>query len=99
MKRMSYAEIEKKLASVPDWKIRGNKIRRRMVFQDFVGAMGFLTSVALLAESMHHHPLILIEWNKVTLTLWTHTEGGLTKKDFALAREIDSLSIPGEGRP
>lgn len=59
--------------------------------KDFVHAMGFVNSVALLAEKANHHPDIDIRWNKVMLTLSTHSEGGLTAKDFALAKEIEQL--------
>ena len=54
--------------------------------------MGFVTKVAILAESVDHHPDILIEYSKVTITLSTHSEGGLTEKDFNLASEIEDVS-------
>ena len=91
MKRLSNAEIAKMLGTVPGWKKTKGKIRKTIVFRNFVGAMAFTTSVALLAESAHHHPLILVQWNTVTLRLWTHSAGGLTKKDFALAKKIDGV--------
>ncbi|MEX1274368.1 MAG: 4a-hydroxytetrahydrobiopterin dehydratase, partial [Bacteroidota bacterium] len=62
-----------------------------MELKDFVHAMGFVNSVALLAEGMDHHPDIDIRWNKVTLTLSTHSAGGLTENDFKLAKAIDGL--------
>ena len=66
-------------------------ITRTFQFPDFVAAMGFVNQVAGLAEAAGHHPDIDIRWNQVTLALTTHDVGGLTEKDFALAREIDGL--------
>lgn len=67
-------------------------ISRTVMLKDFVAAMGFVQSVALLAEKADHHPDIDIRWNRVTLTLSTHSAGGLTEKDFALAALINSLT-------
>lgn len=61
-------------------------------FSDFVGSMRFVTAVALLSEKAFHHPDIDIRWNKVTLRLSTHSEGGLTDKDTELATQIESVS-------
>jgi 4a-hydroxytetrahydrobiopterin dehydratase len=72
----------------PDWKIDGESILRTFRFTDFTEAMGFVTRVALLAERANHHPDIEIRWNRVTLRLSTHSEGGLTKKDTDLAEAI-----------
>ena len=79
------------MKAVKDWERIGGEIRRTFVREDFVRAMGFVQSVALLAEKMNHHPDIDIRWNKVMLTLSTHSAGGLTEKDFALAKQINSL--------
>ena len=74
------------------WEREGDSIVRTFEFGDFVEAMGFVTSVALNAEKASHHPDIDIRWNKVTLRLSTHSEGGLTEKDTELAGEVDSLA-------
>lgn len=79
------------LRSLNGWKRAGNEITKVFEHKDFVHAMGFVQSVALLAEKANHHPDIDIRWNKVTLVLSTHSAGGLTGKDFALAKEIDGL--------
>lgn len=84
-------QIVSHLKSVRYWKRNGNTIYRVVVKKDFIAAMGFVQSVAMLAEKMDHHPDIDIRWNKVTLVLSTHSEGGLTQKDFALAEQINSL--------
>jgi 4a-hydroxytetrahydrobiopterin dehydratase len=79
------------LRSTRGWKRQGNEIQKIFVHKDFARAMGFVQSVALLAEKMNHHPDIDIRWNKVILTLTTHSAGGLTEKDFALAEQISAL--------
>ena len=75
----------------PGWALEGELIRKTFAFQDFNAAMGFVTRVALLAEQADHHPDIDIRWNKVTLTLSTHSEGALTSKDTSLAATIDGI--------
>ena len=79
------------LVDQPDWEIKGELLRRTFGFVDFVAAMGFVTQVAILAEKAFHHPDIDIRWNKVTLTLSTHDEGGLTTGDTDLAAKIGTL--------
>jgi 4a-hydroxytetrahydrobiopterin dehydratase len=76
---------------VPVWTKHGQLISRTFVFTDFVKAMAFVNKVAVLAESKDHHPDIDIRWNKVKLGLSTHSAGGLTEMDFALARLCDGL--------
>jgi 4a-hydroxytetrahydrobiopterin dehydratase len=73
----------------PGWSIDGDSVTRAFGFEDFVEAMGFVNQVALLAEKAFHHPDIDIRWNTVTLTLTTHSEGGLTHKDTAMVEAID----------
>ncbi len=78
------------METVPGWENNGAAITRLYKFSDFKEAMTFVNRVAGLAEAADHHPDILIRYNKVQLTLSTHSAGGLTEKDFALARQIDS---------
>ena len=84
-------EISSLLKELKGWKRTDKEIQRVCEFKDFVHAMGFVNSVALLAEKMNHHPDIDIRWNKVTLVLSTHSAGGLTSNDFNLAKAIDAL--------
>ncbi|MDD8017551.1 MAG: 4a-hydroxytetrahydrobiopterin dehydratase [Bacteroidota bacterium] len=91
MALLTEKQIVSALPSVHGWERDGNKIIRIFVKEDFVQAMGFVQSVAFLAEKMDHHPDIDIRWNKVTLVLSTHSAGGLTDKDFALASQINQL--------
>lgn len=92
MAKLNATQIKAALKTVPDWKKSGSTITRIFKFKDFVVAMKFVNAVAKLAEKAFHHPDIDIRWNKVTLTLTTHSEGGLTKKDFKLAKQFDWLT-------
>jgi 4a-hydroxytetrahydrobiopterin dehydratase len=83
--------IRVQLDSLKGWQRKGLEITKTYEFKNFVVAMGFVHSVALLAEKANHHPDIDIRWNKITLTLSTHSAGGLTEKDFSLAKAIDDL--------
>ena len=75
------------------WEREGDAISREWKLADFAAAMAFVNRVADAAETANHHPDILVHsWNRVRLTLSTHSEGGLTENDFALARTIDGLS-------
>ena len=89
MPKLKAPEINKALARVPEWRKTGSAIARTYVFKDFPAAIRFVGKIAELAEKAWHHPDIDIRWNKVTLTLTTHDEGGLTQKDFKLARKFD----------
>jgi 4a-hydroxytetrahydrobiopterin dehydratase len=84
------AKIQAALATLPNWKRNGQIISRTYEFEDFPDAMKFVNNVAVLAEQAQHHPDIDVRWNKVTLALTTHDAGGLTEKDFALARACDA---------
>jgi 4a-hydroxytetrahydrobiopterin dehydratase len=79
------------LMALPQWKRNGQVITRIFQFKDFPAAMKFVNQVADLAEQAQHHPDVDIRWNKVTLALTTHDAGGLTEKDFALAKQFDAL--------
>ena len=75
-----------------DWRQEGDALVRDFEFKDFAGAMSFVNQVAEIAEQRNHHPDILVHgWNKVRLTLSTHSEGGVTDNDHALAEQIDAL--------
>jgi 4a-hydroxytetrahydrobiopterin dehydratase len=91
MARMNGTQIARQMNTVRGWKRNGNAIVRVVRKKDFVQAMGFVQSVAMLAERMDHHPDIDIRWNTITLVLSTHSEGGLTAKDFTLAQQINTL--------
>ena len=91
VQKLAEAKIPAALASVPNWQLNAGKISRTFQFKDFPAAIKFVDAVAGIAEEAWHHPDIDIRWNQVTLTLTTHDAGGLTEKDFALARQFDQL--------
>jgi 4a-hydroxytetrahydrobiopterin dehydratase len=87
-------EIATALAALAGWTRVGGSITRTLELAGFRDAMLITGAVAYLAEQANHHPDILIRWNKVTLTLSTHSAGGLTAADMSLARQIDALRPP-----
>jgi len=74
-----------------NWKLVDNKIQREFNFKDFLSAFNFIKEIADLAENLNHHPDIFNSYNKVIISLTTHDLGGVSKKDFKLAMEIDNL--------
>ena len=90
---LSEAEIDERVAGAGEWRRQDSTIVRELVVADFASAIVLVNRVAELAEAANHHPDILVHgWNKVRLTLSTHSAGGLTEADFALARKIDALA-------
>jgi 4a-hydroxytetrahydrobiopterin dehydratase len=79
------------IAAHPEWTVSDRSMTRTFEFADFVEAMGFVTKVAILSEKAFHHPDIDLRWNRVTLTLATHSAAGLTDQDATLAAAIDRL--------
>jgi 4a-hydroxytetrahydrobiopterin dehydratase len=92
MDLLTEPQIAAELAAVPAWTREGNSITTVTQRKDFRDALLYLGAVAYLAESANHHPDVTINWNRVTLTLSTHSAGGLTAADFALARQISALT-------
>lgn len=91
MSAIATKEINQHLKTVPDWQKRGHTILRTFEFAGFLHSIAFVDRIAKRAQKLNHHPDIDIRFNKVTLTLTTHDEGGLTGKDFAMARECDGV--------
>jgi 4a-hydroxytetrahydrobiopterin dehydratase len=91
MALLSDVEIEQRLDAAEGWqRAHGDSIEREWRFNDFAAGIAFINRVAEIAEGANHHPDILLHgWNKVRLTLSTHSEGGLTDADFRLASQID----------
>ena len=92
MDKLTDTQIADALKQAPDWALVGEAIQRTYQFKDFKAAIRFVTAVADAAEDDQHHPDILIRYNRVTLTLATHDAGGITDKDFALARKSDQFA-------
>ena len=83
--------IRTRLEELDGWEREGDAIRRQFKLDDFVGSVEFVKRLVDPAEEMGHHPDLEISWNKVTVKLSTHSEGGLTEADFELAQRIDAL--------
>ena len=92
MDLLTETQITAGLAELPAWTRDQNSITLTTVRKDFRDALLYVGAVAYLAEKANHHPDVAISWNRVTLTLSTHSAGGLTANDFALARQISALS-------
>jgi len=92
IKALSVADIERRLAALDHWQLDEDKLHRRLVFEDFNQAFGFMSRVALAAEAMNHHPEWSNVWNRVDIWLTTHDAGGLSALDFDLASKIDTLA-------
>jgi 4a-hydroxytetrahydrobiopterin dehydratase len=89
---LSDAEIEERLSGHPGWERSGDAIAKTFERGDFVGSVRFVESLVNPAEAMNHHPDLEISWDKVTVSLSTHSEGGVTAADFELAAKIDALA-------
>ena len=88
--KLTETQISAELPAVPGWSRQGDGIERRYAFADFTHAFAFMARVALLAEKADHHPEWSNVYNKVNIRLTTHDAGGLSMKDFSLARAIDA---------
>ena len=88
---LTNGEAKKLLKEIPRWFLEDKKIKRIFKFKNFVEAMKFVNNVAELSEQEGHHPDIGIQYNKVTLALWTHSIEGLSENDFILASKIEPL--------
>ena len=86
--RLAGDAIAHELAATPGWTRDGEAIQRTWRFADFKAAMIFVNGVAALAEKANHHPDVTIHYDEVALRLWSHDAGGLTHRDFELARRI-----------
>jgi 4a-hydroxytetrahydrobiopterin dehydratase len=91
MARLSDAEIDERLGGMNGWERSGDAIVKQFDNGDFKGSVDFVDRLTPEAEDMNHHPDLEISWKTVTVTITTHSEGGLTGNDFELARRIDAL--------
>jgi 4a-hydroxytetrahydrobiopterin dehydratase len=89
---LSEEEVERKLAGLSGWERSGEAIRKSFKRDDFVGSVRFVSGLVEPAEAMNHHPDVAVSWDTVTVTISTHSEGGLTAADFELAEKIDALA-------
>lgn len=92
MARLSSEEIDERLGELDGWEREGEAIRRTFKLADFKGSVDFVNRLTPEAEAMNHHPDLAVSWNEVTVTITTHSEGGLTANDFELATRIDGVA-------
>jgi len=93
---LSRTDIDTRLRGLDGWTLDGQQIRKQFVFADFPAAVGFVNRLVPVAEAADHHPDVLINYKRVTLTYSTHSEGGLTAKDFDGAAAADRLAHAAE---
>jgi 4a-hydroxytetrahydrobiopterin dehydratase len=96
MARLNDEEIEQQLTELDGWERAGDAIERSFKLDDFKGSVDFVNRLTPIAEEMNHHPDLAISWDEVTVTITTHSEGGLTADDFELARRIGTLAAAAE---
>ena len=91
--KLSPADVDERMKSLSGWSLQGDEIRKQYSFKDFPAAIAFVNRLAPEAEAADHHPDIQINYKRVTLTYSTHSEGGLTDKDFAGAAAADARVV------
>jgi len=89
---VAQSDIKGMMKRIPEWETDKKSIERTFEFDDFAQAVDFVNAVAEIAEEEDHHPDIDIRWNRVRLVLSTHSEGGLTSRDFQVAEKLDTLA-------
>lgn len=92
MDKLSDAQIAEHMKTLPEWELGEDRIKRTFRFKDFVEAFGWMSSAALVAERMNHHPEWRNVWATVEVELSTHDAGGLTELDMKLAAAMDALA-------
>ncbi len=85
-------QLNERLTTLDGWTLRDGKLHRELKFSNFSAAFGFMTSAAIEAEKMNHHPEWFNVYNKVVVDLTTHEVGGISERDFALAERMNELS-------
>ncbi len=94
MSALSKTDIQENLKKRPGWSYSGKAIHKKFTFKSFLPGIAFVNKIAEAAEKAQHHPDITINYNVVSISLSTHSEGGVTAKDFGLAQQIDALAGP-----
>lgn len=85
---LSESAVQQQVATLPGWQVEGTELVKEFRFTSYLAGIEFVRQVAVLAEKMNHHPDLLVGWRKVTVRLSTHSAGGVTPLDFALASQI-----------
>jgi 4a-hydroxytetrahydrobiopterin dehydratase len=94
---LSPDDIKARLQRLPGWALAGGELEKTYTFGEFTASMAFVNQVAAIAEAANHHPDIRIAYSRVTLTLSTHSEGGITEKDFSVIERIEQTTGPARG--
>jgi 4a-hydroxytetrahydrobiopterin dehydratase len=90
--KLSKSEIKTRLSKVPEWAVKSDALTRKFTFGSFPDAIAFVTRLAFAAEANDHHPDLLVNYKRVTVTWTTHSEDGVTEKDFAGAAQSDKIA-------
>lgn len=91
-KKLDPESIQTQLRDLPHWTLDNNQhLTRTISVDNFMTALQKANSIAPIAEACNHHPDLLVQWGKLSITLWTHDQGGLTQKDFDLATKINKI--------
>jgi 4a-hydroxytetrahydrobiopterin dehydratase len=98
MGKLPLDEVQTQLRSLTGWSLEGHAISRQFTFAGFPEAIAFVVRLGFAAEAVDHHPDLLINYKRVKVSYSTHSEGGLTQKDFEGARAADSVAAHGGGK-
>lgn len=95
-RKLTTEEIEASLIDLKEWTVANEKLARKFIFKNFAESLAFINKIGAIAEAADHHPDILFGWGYAEIFITTHDAGGITGRDFALAKEIDSLMDNGK---
>ena len=90
-RKLAAEEIEANLSGLTDWTAANDKLARKFAFGNFAESLEFVNKIGAIAEGMDHHPDILFGWGYAEVFITTHDAGGITERDFELARKIDEI--------
>jgi len=90
MSRLNQDQINSNLSKLSGWSFENDEIQKQFQLKDFIEALSFVNAVGMESEKMDHHPdILMFAWNKVKITISTHSAGSVTEKDFSLAQKIE----------
>ena len=92
MEKLSADQVRSAIATMPGWNLEGAEIAKQYTFDNFMGSVGFVNRLAEVAEAANHHPDLAINWNKVRVSLSTHSANAITERDVEVAKKIDAVA-------
>jgi 4a-hydroxytetrahydrobiopterin dehydratase len=98
MAKIAAEEAQRRMAELPAWRLDGDTVTRQFTFEGFPAAIAFVVRLGFAAESVDHHPDLLINYKRVTVSYSTHSEGGLTQKDFDGAKTAAAIAAAAGGK-